>query len=79
MGFSRKTVNLMTRRYFEIEEGNNLYTSDYEFEVRSYMRDRGVDPSIVFPKNHVQSIVRARKDGYGQEDAWKKVEISESI
>jgi len=79
MGFSRKTVNLLVNRYFEIEEGNNLYTSDYEFEVRNYMRARGIDPLEIFPKNHVQSIVRERKDCYGQENAWKKTEISESI
>ncbi|MDK2781823.1 MAG: tRNA methyltransferase [Archaeoglobi archaeon] len=79
MGFSRKTVNLLVDKYFEIEEGKDLYVSDYEFELRRYMRGRGIDPLSLFPENHIQSIVKERKDRYGEENARKKIETCKGI
>lgn len=79
MGFSRKTVNLMVDKYFEIEEGKDLYVSDYEFELRRYMKKRGVDPLTLFPRIHIQSIVKERKDCHGEENARTKIETCESV
>lgn len=61
MGFSRKTINILTRQFFEIKEykSENFIGAEYEFELREGIKQKyGADKiNEIFPQNHSQTIV----------------------
>lgn len=61
MGYSRKTINLLLKRYFHIKEykGESFEGAEYEFELREFIK-RKYGPSEIreiFPEDHTHSIV----------------------
>lgn len=61
MGYSRKTINLLAEKYFEIKEykGDSLLGAEYEFELRELIQRKYGIPLIqkIFPKDRTHSIV----------------------
>jgi len=71
MGYSRKTIDLLVKRYFTIREyKSGAFTgAEYEFELREIIRRNYSFRLInkIFPKNHTHSMVinvnSVRKNG----------------
>ncbi len=60
-GYSRKTINVLVDRYFEIEEKESalMKGADYEFELREEIKRRCGDNEVsrIFPLHHTHSRV----------------------
>lgn len=65
IGYSKKTINLLTDRYFFTKEYNvNCWQgAEYEFELREFIREKYGSRAIkkLFPQNHFHSIVKGLK------------------
>lgn len=66
IGCSRKTINLLAKKYFIIKEykSNSFVGAEYEFELREMIRNEyGIERVFkIFPKNHTHSvIIKAKK------------------
>ncbi|ASJ02506.1 hypothetical protein A3L09_04180 [Thermococcus profundus] len=59
LGLGYKTIRELTEKLFmvEIRESEELEKSDYEVELRYFLRKEGIDPLTIFPKQHYQSRV----------------------
>lgn len=59
LGLGYKTIRELVDKLFivEIRESEELEKSDYEVELRYFLREKGVDPLTIFPKRHYQSRV----------------------
>lgn len=60
-GYSRKTMDILVNRFFEIKEYKSFDSigAEYEFELREYIKRKyGVEKvKEIFPQDHTQSIV----------------------
>lgn len=65
MGYSRKTVDLLLKKYFLFKEykGESFPGAEYEFELREFIRKKYGQKKVeeIFPKNHTHSIVKKLK------------------
>jgi len=65
LGISRKTVNILVNRFFEIKEYKNtvFVGAEYEFELREMIKKKYGAKKIskIFPKNHTHTIVTGIK------------------
>lgn len=65
MGYSRKTINLLTKKYFSFKEykSDSFQGAEYEFELREAIKkDYGPEKiKAIFPKDHTHSIVIEKK------------------
>lgn len=54
MGYSRRTINLLVKQFFEIKEykSTDEIGAEYEFELRNQVKNKNL-----FPQNHTQTIV----------------------
>jgi hypothetical protein len=68
-GLGRKTIDLLVERFFEIEESENTKSSDYEREIRAFIKDRLGEEKIdkIFPKHHEHSRVLGVKTSYSEQ------------
>jgi len=59
LGLGYKTIRELTEKLFviEVKESEKLEKSDYEVELRYLLRNKGIDPLMIFPKRHLQSRV----------------------
>ena len=61
IGISRKTINLLTNRYFTIKgyKSTAFKGAEYEFELRDLIKKKYGASKIkkIFPKNHTHTIV----------------------
>ncbi|HII67375.1 MULTISPECIES: asparagine synthase-related protein [Thermococcus] len=59
LGLGYKTIRELTDRLFiiELKESEKLEKSDYETEIRYFLREKGIDPLTIFPERHLQSRV----------------------
>jgi len=66
MGFSRKTLDLLTEKYFLFNEykGESFPGAEYEFEIREMIKRKYGSSKIeeIFPKDHTHSIVYKIRD-----------------
>ena len=62
LGFPRAEVDRLAGRYLAIERGETgaIPNGDYECELRAGLRERGIDPTPIFPSSHEQTLVRGR-------------------
>lgn len=63
-GLGRKTIDLLLEKFFEVEESENTKSSDYEREIRAFIRDKYGEGKIdeIFPKHHEHSkVLRVKK------------------
>ncbi|ADG13035.1 DUF7411 family protein [Methanocaldococcus infernus] len=62
LGFGHKTIKDLINRFFIIEEikSGTKITSDYEAEIRSYMKMIGEDPNKYFPEHKQSRVVGVR-------------------
>lgn len=63
MGYSSKTINLLTKKFFVVEEhrsDSDFIGSEYEFELKELIKNKyGIDQVIkIFPQKHTHSIVK---------------------
>ncbi|ASJ10981.1 hypothetical protein A3L12_06540 [Thermococcus sp. P6] len=65
LGLGYKTIRELTERLFvvEIRESEELEKSDYEVELRHLLREKGIDPLEIFPREHYQSRVLGWREG----------------
>lgn len=63
LGFPRAEVDRLVGRYLVVERGETgtIPNGDYECELRAGLRERGIDPTPIFPPSHEQTLVRGRK------------------
>ncbi len=63
-GLGYKTLRSLVNRYFIVEEdySDRIKKSDYEAEIRYYMKLKGIDIYRYFPRNHKQSRVVGLKN-----------------
>jgi len=61
MGYSRKTINILVNKFFEVKEykSTDFIGAEYEFELREYIKRKYGAGKIkeIFPQDHTQSIV----------------------
>ncbi len=61
MGFSRKTINILVKRFFTIKEykSEDFIGAEYEFELREAIKQKYGASAIekIFPRGHSQTIV----------------------
>ena len=61
MGYSRKTINIFVKRFFEIKEykSEDFIGAEYEFELREMIKQKYTPGKIneIFPKGHSQTLV----------------------
>jgi len=61
IGYSRKKINILLEKYFQIKEykGESFPGAEYEFELREFIRKKYGSSTIgkIFPKYHTHSIV----------------------
>ncbi len=61
MGYSRKTINILVDKFFEVKEykSTDFIGAEYEFELREYIKRKYGAEKIkeIFPQDHTQSIV----------------------
>ncbi|HQD25120.1 MULTISPECIES: asparagine synthase-related protein [Methanoculleus] len=59
LGYGKQEVERLAKRLFVIRYGETgtIENGDYEQEIRSAIRARGIDPAPLFPPNHQQSLV----------------------
>ncbi|WP_456472254.1 DUF7411 family protein [Methanocaldococcus sp.] len=62
LGFGHKTIKDLINKYFIIEEikSGTKITSDYEAEIRAYMKQIGEDPKKYFPEHKQSRVVGVR-------------------
>jgi len=60
-GYSKKTINLLLKKYFIFKEYKSeaFPGAEYEFELREFIRRKYGNPKVeeLFPKDHTHSIV----------------------
>jgi hypothetical protein len=60
-GFSRKTLDILVKKYFVFKEykGESFPGAEYEFELREFIKRKYGPPKVeeIFPKNHTHSVV----------------------
>ncbi len=63
IGFPKREVQRFAARYLEVQYGETgqIRSGDYEHEIRRELESRGVPVSSLFPPNHEQSLVVARR------------------
>ena len=62
MGYSRRTVNLLVERFFEIKEyksSSGFIGAEYEFELKEIIKNKYGEKKIqeIFPSEHTHTIV----------------------
>jgi predicted subunit of tRNA(5-methylaminomethyl-2-thiouridylate) methyltransferase len=60
LGFPRAEVDRLATKYLVVEHGETgrIRNGDYEDELRTGLRERGVDPARLFPRYHEQTLVK---------------------
>lgn len=63
-GFGKTEVERLANRHFTISYGEtgSIHNGDYEHEIRAAFSARGIDPYMIFPNRHQQSLVTGWKD-----------------
>ncbi|MEA3295962.1 MAG: alpha hydrolase [Patescibacteria group bacterium] len=67
MGYSRRTVNLLVERFFEIKEyksSSGFIGAEYEFELKEIIKNKYGEEKIqeIFPSEHTHTIVLKLKN-----------------
>lgn len=59
LGFGKEEVERLVNRHLVVHYGETgeLENGDYEHEIRTALREHGIDPASVFPPRHWQSLV----------------------
>lgn len=61
LGYSRKTINLLVKKYFIIKEyiSDSFIGAEYEFELREFIKKKYSPKKVqeIFPQGHTHSIV----------------------
>jgi predicted subunit of tRNA(5-methylaminomethyl-2-thiouridylate) methyltransferase len=63
LGYVRPEVDRLVNRFLVVEYGETgtISNGDYETEIREAISARGIDPAILFPARHDQSLIVGRK------------------
>jgi tRNA methyltransferase len=63
IGYPKREVQRLAARYLEVRYGETgqIRSGDYEHEIRRELDRRGIPLSSLFPPNHEQSLVTARR------------------
>ncbi len=63
IGYPKREVQRLAARYLEVRYGETgqIRSGDYEHEIRRELESRGIPVASVFPSNHEQSLVTARR------------------
>jgi hypothetical protein len=64
LGYGKKEVERLAHRHFTISYGEtgSIHNGDYEHEIRAAFNARGIDPYMIFPDRHQQSLVTGWKE-----------------
>ena len=64
LGFGKTEVERLANRHFTVSYGETgtIHNGDYEHEIRAAFNARGIDPYVIFPNRHQQSLVTGRKN-----------------
>ncbi|MCM2466466.1 DUF7411 family protein [Methanoculleus oceani] len=64
LGYGKPEVERLAGRLLVVRYGETgvIGNGDYEGEIRDALRARGIDPALLFPPHHLQSLVVARKN-----------------
>lgn len=64
LGYGKPEVERLAGRLLVVRYGEtgSMGNGDYEEEIRSAIKARGIDPAPFFPPRHLQSLVVARKE-----------------
>ena len=64
LGYGKPEVERLAGRLLVVRYGEtgSMGNGDYEEEIRSAIKARGIDPAPFFPPSHLQSLVVARKE-----------------
>lgn len=62
LGFGKHEIDRLVQRHLAVAYGRTgeISNGDYEHELRTAIRQRGIDPLLVFPAGHRQSLVIGR-------------------
>jgi predicted subunit of tRNA(5-methylaminomethyl-2-thiouridylate) methyltransferase len=65
LGYTRREVDRLAERFLVVRSGETgtIENGDYEAEIRTACRNRGIDPAPLFPPHHDQSLVVGKKAG----------------
>lgn len=63
IGYPKREIQRLAARYLEVSYGETgqIRSGDYEHEIRCELDGRGIPVSSLFPLNHEQSLVTARR------------------
>ncbi len=65
LGYTKPEVDRLVDRFLVVRYGETgtIENGDYEAEIREACRNRGIDPTALFPHRHDQSLVVGKKAG----------------
>jgi len=65
LGYTKREVEYLAERFLVVRYGETgtIGNGDYEAEIRTACRTRGIDPAPLFPPHHDQSLVVGKKAG----------------
>ena len=65
LGYTKPEVDRLVNRFLVVRYGETgtIENGDYEAEIREACRNRGIDPTSLFPSCHDQSLVVGKKAG----------------
>ena len=65
LGYTKSEVDRLVNRFLVVRYGETgtIENGDYEAEIREACRNRGMDPRVLFPPRHDQSLVVGKKAG----------------
>jgi hypothetical protein len=65
LGYTKPEVDRLVNRFLVVRYGETgtIENGDYEAEIREACRNRGMDPRVLFPSCHDQSLVVGKKAG----------------
>ena len=65
LGYTKSEVDRLVERFLIVRYGETgtIENGDYEAEIRTACRNRGIDPAPLFPPHHDQSLVVGKKAG----------------
>lgn len=64
LGYGKPEVERLAGRLLVVQYGEtgSIGNGDYEQEIRSAVRARGIDPASLFPSRHLQSLVVGKRE-----------------
>jgi predicted subunit of tRNA(5-methylaminomethyl-2-thiouridylate) methyltransferase len=65
LGYTKSEVDRLAGRFLVVRYGETgtIENGDYEAEIKTACRNQGIDPVLLFPPHHDQSLVVGRKSG----------------